>query len=112
MPGLYAYCALLLGLKMLPGYQKSEYEDFYSAVEKMPEAEQKKVLRQAVIHVPLDKDERAALLSFCEDKNKVAVSETNIKNFSPGDIVDMLVAVAFEYAKLKINLISDREKKN
>ena len=107
-----AFSSLLLGLKMLPAYAGTSYEDFYEAMQKMEPADQRKLIREAALFVRLEKDEVEALLSFAEDANKVPYSAENIGNLGPDEIIDVIEAVCMEFAKIKVNLVSDSEKKN
>jgi hypothetical protein len=109
---LNAFHALMLGLKMLPAYMGESYEDFFSRIEDMPPSDQEKMIREAALFVELQKEEVDALLSFCEDKNGVPYSEANVKNLGPKELVDSIVAVCMEMAKIKIDFVSEAEKKN
>lgn len=106
-----AFHALMLGLKMLPQHLSESYEEFYDRISEMSEADQKTIIREAALFVELQKDEVEALLSFVCDPNGVPYGAQNINNLSPQDIVEMIVAVCSEIAKIKIDLVSDSEKK-
>lgn len=109
---LNAFHTLMLGLKMLPAYVGESYEEFYSRVSEMPPSDQEKLIREAALFVELQKEEIEAIACFCTDRNGVPFSPENIKNLSPKEIVEMIVAVSMEIAKIKIDLVSDAEKKN
>ena len=106
-----AFSALMLGLKMLPAYQGLAFEEFYEAVQKMPPADQRKLIREAAMFVKLEQDELNDLCSFACDANGVPYSTENIGNLGPGDIIDVIEAVCMEFAKIKVNLVSETEKK-
>lgn len=106
-----AFSALLLGLKMLPAYQATPYEEFYEAMQKLTPAEQEKLLREAAMFVRLEKDEVEALASFAEDRNGVAYTAENIGNLGPDEMIEVIVAVCMEFAKIRISLVSDSQKK-
>lgn len=108
---LNAFSALLLGLKMLPAYIEIPYEEFYESFSEKTEGEKESLLRQAVAFVRLEQDEVEALLSFCTDKNGVSYSAINMKNLSPADIHEMIVAVCMEIGRIKVDLVSEEEKK-
>lgn len=108
---LNAFHTLMLGLKMLPAYMSETYEDFFARVSEMSEADQEKVIRQAALFVQLEEDEVEALISFGTDKLGVPYSSVNKKNLGPGDIIDVIVAVCVEISKIKIDLVSDSQKK-
>lgn len=108
---LNAYSTLMLGLKMLPAYMAESYEDFLGRVEEMPPEDQVKLIREAALFVELQKEEVEALLSFCSDPNGVPYGPANIKTLGPKEILDCIVAVCAELAKIKVDLISDAQKK-
>lgn len=109
---LNGFHALLLGLKMLPAYIAEDYETFFARFNGKSEEEQEKLLREAVVFVQLGQDEVEALLSFARDKNGVAYNPTNLKNLSVKDIHQIIVAVCMEIGRIKIDLVSEAEKKN
>lgn len=107
-----AFHTLLLGLKMLPMYLSEPYEEFFSRVQNMPPDDQEKMIRQAAIFVPLERDELEALICFCADPNGVPYTAENLKSLSPEQLVDVIVAVSKEIAKIRISLVTETEKKN
>lgn len=109
---LNAYCALVLGLKMLPAYMAEDYEPFLERIQAMPPEDQKKIFKEAALFVELQKEEVEALLSFVADPNGVPYSAENVKTLGPAQILDGIVAVCMEIAKIKIDFVSDTEKKN
>lgn len=116
IPAFHAFQAfqkVLLGLKMLPEYQSEGFEEFYAKVEKMPQRDQETLIREAVaLGVRLDPEEVMDLVRFACDANGVPYGEANVKNLDPPQLHEAMVAVCCELAKLKINLVTDREKKN
>lgn len=112
LKALNAFHTLMLGLKMLPSYMHEPYEAFYARIEAMSLDDQEKMIREAVLFVELQKDEVDALAAFCEDRNGVPYSSENIKNLGPADLIEMIVAVSKEIAKIKINFVTETEKKN
>lgn len=109
---LNAFHTLMLGLKMLPAYMSETYEDFYAKVEEMPAKDQEKLIREAVLFVELQKEEVEAMACFCADKNGVPYTAENVKNLGPKDLVEIVVAVCIEISKIKIDFVSEKEKKN
>lgn len=109
---LNAYNTLVLGLKMLPAYMAESYEDFLHRIQKMPEADQIKMLKEAAMFVELGEEEVRALVCFCADPNGVPYTAENLKNLSPKQIHEIIVAVCLEISKIKIDFVSDTEKKN
>jgi hypothetical protein len=111
MRAFNAFQTLLLGLKMLPAYMGETYEDFYARIELLEPEAQEKIIREAAFFVELQKDELEAVMSFCCDANGVPYSSENIKNLSPSDFIDGIVAVSMEFAKMRIGLVSENQKK-
>ena len=107
-----AFHSLMLGMKMLPAYMNESYEAFYSRFAELPETEQEKMIKEASLFVNLEKEEVEALISFCEDKNGVPYEASNIKNLGPSEMIDIIVSVCMEIGKIKIDLLSEAEKKN
>lgn len=112
LKALNAYHTLMLGLKMLPSYMGESYEEFYLRIEEMPAADQEKMIREAALFVELQHDEVEAIVAFCTDANGVPYSKENIKNLGPGQLLEMIVAVCVEISKIKVNFVSESEKKN
>lgn len=108
---LNAFNALLLGLKMIPAYMAESYEDFLNRISAMPEADQLKMIREAALFVELQKEEVEALVGFCCDKNDVPYEAANLKNLSPKELIEVIVAVCGEIAKMKIDFVTPNEKK-
>jgi hypothetical protein len=109
---LNSFSALVLGLKMLPSYAQESYESFYSKVQLMDDKDKIEIFKEAAMFVELQKEEVEALLSFCVDPNGIPYKSENLNNLSPDQIVDCIVAVCMEISKIKIDLITDDEKKN
>jgi hypothetical protein len=109
---LNAFNALMLGLKMLPSYMGEEYETFLNRVNLMPPADQLKMIREAAMFVELQKEEVEAIICFAADKNGVPYGPENLKSLNPSQLIDIIVAVCFEIAQIKIDFVSETEKKN
>lgn len=109
---LNAFHSLMLGLKFLPAYAHESYEAFFERVGDMPIEDQVKLIREAAMFVEIEEDELFAILSFVEDANGVPYSSANVKNLPPAKLIDAVVAVMTEIAKMKIDLLSNAEKKN
>lgn len=103
---------LLLGIKMLPEYMGESYESFYQRIDALEPEKQQELFFQAAKHVELDKSEVEAFLSFCEDPNGVPYNPANLKSLGPDKIIEAIVSVCMEISKIKIDIISDDEKKN
>lgn len=107
-----AFHALMLGLKMLPAYMGEGYEEFFARIQSMPPSDQEKMIREAALFVELQKEEVESIICFCADKNGVPYSSENLKNLGPKELVDIIVAVCLEISKIKIDFVTDAEKKN
>lgn len=116
--GIKAYRAmqvfnhLMLGLKMLPAYCTEHYEDFFDRVSKMPAASQEALIREAAVFVELQRDEIEALACFAADPNGVPYSAENLGSLDPKQIHEIVVAVCMKIAEIKIDLVSEDQKKN
>lgn len=96
----------------MPAYMGESYESFFGRVQEMPHHDQIKIIREAALFVELQKEEVEAIVTFCEDKNGVAYCKENLADMKPDQILEMIVAVCGEIAKIKIDLVTDNEKKN
>lgn len=112
LKALNAFHALMLGLKMLPSYMGETYEDFYAKVALMDLDSQEKLIKEAALFVELQQDEVSALMSFATDANGVPYSPENMKNLKPDELINIIVAVCLEISKIKIDFVSESEKKN
>lgn len=108
---LNAFSALMLGLKMLPQYMGETYEEFLSKIHDMPEDDQRKMITEAAMFVELSKEEVEALTCFCADKNGVPYTAENLKNLNPKEQVEIIVSVCMDIAKIRIDFITETEKK-
>jgi hypothetical protein len=102
----------MLGLKMLPQYMGESYEEFLARIHEMPEEDQKKMITEAAMFVELSKEEVEALTCFCIDKNGVPYTAENLKNLNPKEQVEIIVSVCMAIAKIRIDFITESEKKN
>lgn len=109
---LNAYSALILGMKMLPAYMGQSYEEFLAMVEAMPEKDQRRLFKEGASFVELSKEELEAIGAFVEDVNGVPYSAENIKNLKPTELVNMIVEVAMAMVAIKVDFVSNAEKKN
>lgn len=115
LPSLRAFNVfhkLMLGIKMIPAYAHLSYETFLNLVQSMPPEDQEKVIREAVIFVDLEPEEVQAVAKFCADKNGISFGPEQLKSLPPDQLVEVIVAVCKEISKIKIDLISEDEKKN
>ncbi len=111
LKALNAFHTLLLGLKMLPAYIGVDYQEFYAAFKTKTEGQKETALREAAAFVQLSPDEVEAIISFATDKNGIKYSDVNASNLDPGEIFEIIVAVCMEIGRIKIELVSEEEKK-
>lgn len=102
---------LLMGYKMLPALLGTSYQVFHESFKEMPEFEKETIIRQAVAFVEVSPEDVEAMASFCTDANGIPYSKANIKNLGPDELMEIVVAVAMEISRIKINLVSEEEKK-
>lgn len=108
---LNAFHTLLLGLKMLPAYMHQDYVTFFGSFKDKTEGEKETLLREATAFVQLSEDEVSALIAFATDKNGVPYSDVNKGNLTPDEIFEIIIAVCMEIGRIKIELVSEDEKK-
>lgn len=111
LKALNAFSALLIGMKMTPTYMGRGFEEFFYAFGEMDADQKESVIREAVAIVQLEQDEVEALITFALDPNGVPYGPTNLKNLNVKDLHEIIVAVAMEFTKLKVELVTAEEKK-
>lgn len=109
---LNVFHTLMLGLKMLPMYAHESYEEFFSRIDQMPPKDQEKMIREAALFVELSIDDLEAIICFCKDPNGVPYGTANINNLSMDELFEIVVAVSVAISKIKINFVTESEKKN
>lgn len=112
LKALNAFHALLLGLKMLPSYLAESYESFYESFKDKTDDEKEKLIREAALFVQLQQDEVEALVAFTTDRNGIPYSAANVNNLSVDELHEIIVAVCMEIGKIKIDILTESEKKN
>ena len=112
LKALNAFNALLLGLKMLPIHLEKSYVEFFEGFKSKTDAEKETMIRQAVAFVPLNDDEIEALVSFTVDSNGIAYSKVNVNNLGVQELHEIIVAVCMAIGRIKIDLVTEEEKKN
>lgn len=93
---------LMLGLLMLPINMNKKFDDFYSEILEYDEAAQRKVLEDAIRFVELKDEELLAVMGFCKDANGVQIDKSNIGNYNPAEIMDMVVEVCLQVFKIDV----------
>lgn len=110
---LNAYCALMIGMKMLPGHAHFTLEEFFTLVENMTPQDQITLITNGAKIVELAPEEVKALVCFCTDKNGIPYTAENMKNLGPSELVEVIVTVCMEVLRnINIDLITKDEKKN
>jgi hypothetical protein len=112
LKALNVFHALMLGLKMLPAHLGESYEDFFARVQALPAADQEHLIREAVMFVKIDLDDINDLIGFVEDPNGVPYGPENVNNLGPDQLVEIIVAVCVAISKIRINFVTESEKKN
>lgn len=108
---LNGFHALLLGLKMLPLYLDQDYATFYESFKDKSDSEKEGALRQAASFVELGREEVSALISFATDPNGIPYSDANSKTLKADELFEIIVAVCMEIGRIKIDLVTEEEKK-
>jgi hypothetical protein len=111
IPVLNVYQSIIIGLKMMPMYQSEKDEDFLERIHEMSEKDREKIFREGAQIVPLETDEIRKLLKFYKDKNGVPLSRENIGALTPFEIIEMIVTVCLEISRMKIDFVTEAEKK-
>lgn len=109
---LNACHALLLGYKMLPVHIGTSYEEFYASFQEKSDVEKENTIRQAALFVQLNNEELEALVCFCADKNGVPYTSVNLKSLALEELHEIIVAVCMEISRIKIDIVTEAEKKN
>jgi len=109
---LQTYIKLLFGLKMTPMHMGKNFSEFLEELEQLPPPDMKKILKEAILLVTLDRDEVMSLVKFTSDPNGVPYSQENSLKLPPQKIMELIEAVIFEIADMKINFVTPSEKKN
>ncbi len=108
---LNAFHTLLLGLKMLPIHLDKDYVAFFESFKEKTDDEKEDALRQAAAFVLLSQEEVEALVSFATDSNGIPYSSVNQKQLAAEELFEIIIAVCMEIGRIKIELVSEEEKK-
>lgn len=108
---LNAFHTLLLGLKMLPIYLNEDYVSFFASFKEKDDGAKEDALRQSIAFVQLSTEEVEAVVSFATDSNGIPYAASNIKNLKPDELFEIIVAVCMEIGRIKVELVSEEEKK-
>lgn len=118
LSGLSSYSAfqvfykVLLGLKMYVAYAHYKPDEFFDHIGNLSIEDQEKIVREALMLVPIEKDEILILASFCTDKNGVPFGIQNMGSLNPKQVLEILVKSCMELVKIKIDFVNEDEKKN
>ena len=91
---------VILTLLMLPQYRNQKAQDLLSAIALMPEADQRKVIREALSFVDIDRMEVDYLICLIADPNGVPYSRNSINKLSVKELLDILVEACFNFAQI------------
>ena len=104
---------LVYGLAVEQAHLGQDIEETYAKFEALDEAGQRKQLKHALRIVNLTQEDMLNLLSFALDVNGVPYDEGRIKTMPPTDIMDAMLEVACQVAKvIKPRSITNDAKKN
>lgn len=109
MNGFYR---LMTGLKMLPHYMAEEPDEFFAKIEKLGLDEKRKLLVEAVRVVALEPEEVEGMIYFATDPNGAPFTANSIGNLTAQEINAIIVEVCLRVGEMKIDIITDAEKKN
>lgn len=107
-----AFIKLMVGLFYAVPHKHPSIESFLQAIDAMSESEQDRAIREALMLVELEENEIMNLIKFCSDKNGVPYTKENLKSLNPTEIRQILFTVCKEVAQIKIEFVTDTEKKN
>lgn len=109
---LQVWYKVMIGYKMFAPNAHFELEKFFEHLGDMDDAEKEKCVREALLITPLSKEDIELVSVFCSDANGVSFKQENMRKLSPSQVHDILAKVFMEITKIKINLLSEDEKKN
>lgn len=109
---LTVFSTLILGLKMLPMHAGESWEDFLARMELMPDEDREKMIRSALDFVVLKPEDIEGICCFAADANGVPYGPANLKSLGLKEILDIIVAVSLEIARIRVGFVTDAEKKN
>jgi len=87
---------LLLGSLMLPVNMGKTYDNYFEEIMNLDREDQAQVLTDAIQFVELKDEEIQSILSFVQDKNGVQIDKSNIDNYNPAEIMDMVLTVCLQ----------------
>lgn len=108
---LQVFYKVMLGLKMFAAYAHYEPEAFFEMLEGLETKDQERFVREALLLVPLEKEDILCLAQFCADKNGVRYCAENMIKLKPDQLFEILVKSCMELVKIKIDFVSEAEKK-
>lgn len=100
---------LVMGLAMLPVNMNKTFAEFYQEVIEADVDTQRKILEDAIRFVELSEEELLAVLCFCADSNGIAISKSNIGNYEPNKIMDMVVEVCLGVLAIDVFFYQKRD---
>ena len=104
--------SVILGLKMVPIELEKGYHAFLDEMNSKTEDEKREYFRTGLNFVPLEESDIEAVIRFCEDANGIPLTKNSVRGMSSVDIINLMVEVFLEIAKLNVNLVTKDEKKN
>ncbi len=109
---LNALATLIYGLGTEQACLGQDYETTAAKFEALPDEEKEKQLRHALEIVNLTSADMMNLLEFAIDANGVPYAQKKLEKMGPHEIVEAMLAVCLELAKLRPQVCPEDLKKN
>lgn len=109
---LNAYHTLVRGLAIEQACLGQETDTTLAKFEALDLAGKERELRRALTLVNLGEDDMQNLLLFALDANAIPYGRRNLKTLSPLELIDAMVAVCLEIAKITPRVAPEDVKKN
>lgn len=107
-----AFYSLLLGLAVEQAHLGQSIETTFAKFEALPPKGKEEQLKHALKLVALSKDDTLNLLAFAVDANGIPYDQKKMDHMGPQDILQALLAVCMEFAKIKPFFFDETVKKN
>jgi len=115
LKSVQAFCAynnVLFGLHCSPSNMGKTDEQFFDWFDGLTEEEKEKQLRFGLSLAKISTEEMLDLCYFASDENGIQYTEINLKKLNPKEIIEIMLAVCIAMTKIKVNSVSDEQKKN
>lgn len=109
---LNAYHTLVRGLAIEQACMGQEMDVTFAKFEALDAAGKERELRRAFSLVNLPEEDMQNLLLFALDANGIPYGKRTLKNIGPADLIEAMVAVCLEIAKITPRVCPEDVKKN